>query len=237
MSERPTFTYFGHATVMFEMPSGESILIDPWVDNNPACPEELKELDRVDGILITHGHGDHVGDAIEICRKHRPAKIACSHEIAVWLGQNGVKNASGMNLGGSQDVLGAWVTQVRADHSSGLLDADGRLLDGGEPSGFVVRMPDGFTFYHAGDTALFSDMQLIAEMHAPELGFLPIGDLYTMGPAAAARACRFLGLRQVVPIHYGTFPSLTGTPEQLRIELATFGVDCEVLEMAPGDRL
>jgi L-ascorbate metabolism protein UlaG (beta-lactamase superfamily) len=139
-----------------------------------------------------------------------------------------------MNLGGSQEVLGCKVSMVRADHSCGLLD-DGEILYGGTAAGYVVRLPEGYTFYHAGDTALFSDMQLIAEIHRPELAFLPIGDLFTMDPAQAARACRLLGVREVVPIHWGTFPALTGTPEQLAKAVGDLGITCRVVRLDPGD--
>ncbi|MEO8504394.1 MAG: metal-dependent hydrolase [Acidobacteriota bacterium] len=230
---RPKFTWLGHATVTFELESGEVVLIDPWVAGNPSCPAAAKELSRLDAVLITHAHSDHMDDAVELCTRHRPRKVIGTFELCRWLAAQGVENTAGMNLGGTQDVLGLAVSMVRADHSSGLLD-DGKFLDGGIASGYVVRMPNGFTFYHAGDTALFSDMRLIAEMYRPELAFLPIGDHFTMGPAAAARACGFLGVSQVVPIHWGTFPILTGQPEALRRSLGELGVACEVLEAIPG---
>jgi len=139
-----------------------------------------------------------------------------------------------MNHGGSQDVLGCKVSMVRADHSCGILDGD-QILYGGTAAGFVVRLPDGYTFYHAGDTALFSDMQLIADLYRPELAFLPIGDLFTMDPLQAARACRLLEVRRVIPIHWGTFPALTGTPEQLEMVLDDLGIGCEVVTLQPGN--
>jgi len=145
-----------------------------------------------------------------------------------------VENTSAMNLGGSQKVLGHQVSMVRADHSCGISDGD-RILYGGVAAGYVVRLDSGYTFYHAGDTALFTDMQLIAELYRPELAFLPIGDLFTMGPHQAARACRLLEVRRVVPVHWGTFPLLTGTPDQLESQLASMGVACQVRTLQPGD--
>jgi L-ascorbate metabolism protein UlaG (beta-lactamase superfamily) len=139
-----------------------------------------------------------------------------------------------MNLGGSQEVLGHKVSMVRADHSCGISDGD-RILYGGTAAGYVVRLEGGYTFYHAGDTALFSDMQLIAELYRPELAFLPIGDLFTMGPDQAARACRYLGVRRVIPIHWGTFPLLTGTPESLGSHLESLGIACEMRPLQPGE--
>ena len=139
-----------------------------------------------------------------------------------------------MNLGGCQEVLGMQVIMVRADHSCGISDGD-QILYGGSASGYVVKLPGGYTFYHAGDTALFSDMQLFSEIYRPELAFLPIGDLFTMDPRQAARACRYLGVRHVIPIHWGTFPALTGTPEKLVKALEDLGINTAVLALAPGE--
>lgn len=231
---RPKFTYLGHATVRCDLPGGEVVLIDPWVQNNPACPEKLKRLDRLDAVLITHAHFDHIGDAVELCKRHQPKKVVACFEICNWLAGKGVENCSGMNVGGCQDVLGSSVIMVRADHSCGISEGD-QILYGGVAAGFVVRLPGGYTFYHSGDTALFSDMQLIGEIYRPELAFLPIGDLFTMDPQQAARACRFLGVRKVVPIHWGTFPLLTGTPEKLRNSLDDHGISCEMIALKPGE--
>lgn len=227
---RPKFTFLGHATVRCDLPGGEVVLIDPWL-GNPSCPPSGKELSRLDAILVTHGHSDHIADAAELARRFG-ARVIANYEIVTWLAGQGVTTGTGMNLGGAVEVLGMRATMVRADHSSGLPDGS----YGGIASGFVVSMPDeSFTFYHAGDTALFSDLQLIGELYRPELAFLPIGDVFTMDPEQAARACRFLGVRRVVPIHWGTFPALTGTPDQLARSLDRLGVACEVVRLAPGE--
>ena len=231
--QRPKFTYLGHATVRCDLPDGEVVLIDPWVENNPSCPEEHCGFDRLDAMLVTHGHFDHIGDAVALARRHTPRKVVANFEICHWLEGKGVGNTSAMNLGGSQEVLGLSVTMVRADHSCGILD-DGELVYGGTAAGYVVRLPGGYTFYHAGDTALYSDMQLIGELYRPELAFLPIGDLFTMDPHQAARACRYLGVRTVVPIHWGTFPLLTGTPEELETACDDLGINCRVVRLDPG---
>jgi L-ascorbate metabolism protein UlaG (beta-lactamase superfamily) len=231
---RPRFTYLGHATVRCDLPGGEVILIDPWVENNPACPDELKSFDRLDAVLITHGHFDHMGDAVAICEEHAPAQVVANFEICNWLESKGVESCSPMNTGGSQEVLGCKVSMVRADHSSGITDGD-TIVYGGVAGGFVVRLPEGYTFYHAGDTALFTDMQLIAEMHRPELAFLPIGDRFTMDPHQAARACRLLGVREAIPIHWGTFPPLTGTPKQFETCCGDLGNNCTVVTLQHGE--
>lgn len=232
--QRPKFTYLGHSTVRCDLPDDRVALIDPWVANNPACPDDQKDLGRLDVLLITHAHFDHMGDAVEVAQRYEPEIVVGCFEVCQYLEGKGVKNCSPMNLGGTQRVLDLQVSMVRADHSSGLIE-DGRLLDGGIASGFVIRLPSGYTFYHAGDTALFSDMQLLAELYRPELAFLPIGDLFTMDPHQAARACRYLGVRKVVPIHWGTFPALTGTPEQLEQALSDLGVNCETVVLQPGE--
>lgn len=232
--DRPRFTYLGHATVRCDLPGGEVMLIDPWVMGNPSCPEELKTFDRLDAVLITHGHSDHMADAVEIARRYRPRVVVGTFEVCEWLTSQGVEGCAAMNLGGSQEVLGARVSMVRADHSAAM-GGGGGMITGGVASGYVVRLEGGYTFYHAGDTALFSDMQLIAELFRPELAFLPIGDRFTMDPLQAVRACRYLGVRQVVPIHWGTFPLLTGTPEQFERAAADFGLNAEIVTLQPGE--
>lgn len=236
-ADTPKLTFLGHATVRWEMPGGEVVLIDPWVGQNPSCPAELRELDRVDAMLITHAHFDHIADAVELAKRHRPKAVVGCFEVCAWLERQGVENTAPMNLGGSQEVLGHRVTMVRADHSCGITDTDGRIVYGGVAAGYVVRASDGFTFYHAGDTALFTDMQLIAQLYRPELAFVPIGDLFTMDPIQAAWACRYLEVRRVVPIHWGTFPALTGTPAALEGALEEMGVRCRVVTLLPGESI
>ena len=233
----PRLTFLGHATVRIDLPDGRVALIDPWVEGNPACPEGHKSFDRVDAILVTHGHFDHFADVLPLARQHGPEIVVGTWEICGWLTKKGVENASGMNPGGTQQVLGLEVTQVQAVHSSSIDDGE-RMIYGGVATGYVIRDPaSGFVFYHSGDTCLFSDMKLIAELYQPSLAFLPIGDHFTMGPRQAAHACGYLGIETVVPIHYGTFPMLTGTPEELALELATLGVSCQVRALRPGESL
>lgn len=226
-------TYLGHATFMAKSAAGKSILIDPWVMSNPACPGPLKELERVDMMLITHGHFDHIGDAVAIGKKHAP-KVIGIYEICLWLEKKGVKNTLPMNKGGSQSVDGIRITMVHADHSCGLLEEDGSIIYGGEAVGYVVEFENGFSIYHAGDTNVFGDMKIIGELYRPEVALLPIGDLYTMSPREAAYALRLLGAKKVIPMHYATFPALVGTPSRLR-ELTRDIADLEVIEVKPGE--
>lgn len=226
--------WFGHSAFQVQTPGGKTIIIDPWVQGNPACPESEKYLNKVDLMLITHGHSDHLGDAVSIAQKHQPV-IACIYEIFLYLSKNGVQNFQPMNKGGTIHWEGISVTMVNAFHSSGI-DTDGEVLTGGEPAGFVVKLEDGFTFYHAGDTCVFGDMKIIGELYQPQLAMLPIGDRFTMSPREAAYAIRLLGVKKVIPMHWGTFPLLTGTPDQLR-EFTRGWEDLEILAMRPGEQI
>ena len=221
-----TFTWYGHACVEVVTGEGGRILFDPWF-GNPTSPRRADDVDRCDLLLVSHGHGDHMGDALALASRLRPA-WPCIHEMSLWLARQlpgGAEQVVGMNKGGTLEAAGLRVTMVRAEHSAGDWAADlGVPLHLGEPAGFVVELENGTRIYHAGDTDVFGDMRLIGEMHAPDVAFLPIGGHYTMGPPGAARAVELLGVRTVVPIHYGTFPLLAGTPRQLRDELAARGL-------------
>ena len=214
---RNTITYFGHSTFSLTTPSGAVAMIDPWVMNNPRCPKELKKVERLDVIFASHGHSDHIGDLVELGKKHKP-EIVAIFELAMWLGKKGLgKSIRPMSKGGTQTVGEFSVTMTHAFHSSSVEDGD-HLLYAGEAAGLIIRMPGGFTVYHAGDTSVFGDMKLIGDLYKPDLAMLPIGDNFTMGPHEAALAVKFLGVKEVIPMHYATFPQLTGTPEEFRNE-------------------
>jgi len=222
-------TWLGHGSFQFRLPSGQVILMDPWTDGNPSFPKGF-QIDRVDTICITHGHFDHIHDAVPLAKKFSPEVIAI-FETCNWLESKGVKNTRPMNKGGSQRAGYVTVTMTHAVHSCGILD-DGKILYGGEAAGFVLRLDDGRAVYFAGDTNVFSDMELIRQIYHPELAILPIGDLYTMSPVEAALACRLLSVKKVIPMHFGTFPALTGTPAQLKERLVSQEIDVWPLE--PG---
>jgi len=228
-------TYFGHSTFSFTTPSGQVALIDPWIMSNPRCPEALKKLARVDVIFLTHAHSDHLGDLLAIAAEFRP-KVVAIFETCLWLAEKGFeKQILPMSKGGSQQVGEFGATMTHAMHSNSI-EENGRRLYAGEPAGFVLRLPGKVTVFHAGDTALFGDMKLIAELYRPQLAMLPIGDLYTMGPREAAYAIRLLAVKHVVPMHYATFPVLTGDPDALREETREIpGLTIHALQ--PGESL
>jgi L-ascorbate metabolism protein UlaG (beta-lactamase superfamily) len=224
-------TWLGHGTFQLGLDSGEVVLIDPWTNGNPSFPAG-HDFDRLDVMLITHGHFDHIADAVDLARKFKPQVIA-NYEICAWLESKGVENACGMNKGGAQQAGPMKVTMTHALHSSGISD-EGRILYGGEPGGYILHLPDGRNAYFAGDTAVMAEMGLYAELYRPELAFLPIGDLFTMGPEEAALACRLLKISKVIPMHFGTFPPLIGRPEQLAGLLGPES-PTEVWPLTPGE--
>jgi len=228
-------TWLGHATFLIETPSGKKIIIDPWVAKNPKTPAAFKSFDRLDVILCTHGHGDHSGDLVELAKKHS-ATVAGIYELCTWASKKGAKQTAPMNKGGTQKVGDIRVTMVNAHHSAAIED-DGQIVYGGEPCGYVLEFENGLRIYHAGDTCVFGDMAIIRELYKPDLAMLPIGDLYTMGPLEAAYACRLLQPKAVIPMHWGTFPALTGTPAELSRRLSEAEIAVEVITMGPGETI
>jgi L-ascorbate metabolism protein UlaG (beta-lactamase superfamily) len=226
-------TWLGHATLHIQTAKGTSILIDPFIEHNPKYPKGYELPKKIDLLLLTHGHSDHAADVISVAKKYEPTVVAI-FELAHWLGSKKVGNVVGMNMGGAYKFQDVTATMVEARHSSSIED-DGHLIYGGEPAGFVIAVEGGPTIYLAGDTAVYSDMQLIRELHHPQLAILPIGDYYTMGPKAAALAAKYVGAGTVLPVHYGTFPPLTGTPDELKEFLKGTGIEVKAIQ--PGESL
>ena len=225
-------TWLGHSAFELVTKGGKTVLFDPWVSGNPATPEALRAPARADVVALSHAHGDHASDVTAIAKKFG-CPVVCSYECYAWLESQGVETCMAMGKGGTVRTAGLAFTMTHAIHSSSF-DVPGRPYGGGE-AGYVVTLEDGFRIYYAGDTGPMADMMVIAELYAPDLAVLPIGDLYTMGPREAAWATHKLGVKWVVPMHYGTFPALTGTPEALRAELKARGCAAEVVEPKPGE--
>ena len=224
-------TWLGHATFRVETPEGKTLYIDPWIAGNPMCPTADKIVHKADVLLCTHGHGDHIGDAVEVGKKHNSLVVGI-YELCIWLKSKGVTQISPMNKGGTQTVAGVKVTMVHAVHSCGIQDGD-QIIYGGEACGYVLEFSNGVKIYHAGDTNVFSDMAIIRDLYAPKIVMLPIGDHFTMSPGEAAYACKLLKPETVIPMHFGTFPLLTGTPN----ELQKLVPEVKVLEMKPGETI
>jgi L-ascorbate metabolism protein UlaG (beta-lactamase superfamily) len=222
-----TATWLGHAAFRFDSPGGTRIYLDPWLEN-PACPESEREPERVDVIALTHGHADHVGQTVELAKRFSPALVAMV-EVGGFLERQGVRTGyvTAFNKGGTVEAGGVRFTMTDAKHSSSC--PDGHY--GGEAAGFVIQFEDGTKVYAAGDTCVFGDMELIGRLYQPDVAILPIGGHYTMDPEQAALALELLRVTRCVPCHYGTFPILTGTPDELRS--AVPGV--EVIAPAPGE--
>ena len=220
-------TWLGHASFRFDSPSGKRVYVDPWL-SNPKCPDGEKEPERIDVIAITHGHSDHVGETVELTKRFSPEVVAMV-ELKGWLGNQGanVGDAPGPNKGGTVDADGIKITLVNAFHSSASNDGD--YL--GEAAGLVIEVENGTKLYFAGDTCVFGDMQLIGRIYSPDVAILPIGGHFTMDPREAGVALELLGVQRCVPCHYGTFPLLAGTPDELRQHAQ--GV--EIIELQPGE--
>jgi L-ascorbate metabolism protein UlaG (beta-lactamase superfamily) len=229
-AKKTRITWLGHATVLVETAAGTNILIDPFIAQNPKYPKATVLPPKIQYILLTHGHGDHISDAVPVAQKHGSTVVAI-YELAAYVAGKGVANTIGMNLGGTVQLDDVAATMVEAKHSSAAQDEEG-THEVGIAAGFVLTITNGPVLYHAGDTAVFGDMNLIRELYEPKIAMLPIGGHFTMDPRQAALAVRFLSPEVVLPLHFGTFPPLKGTPQQLAA-LVEPGV--QVVNWEPGD--
>jgi L-ascorbate metabolism protein UlaG (beta-lactamase superfamily) len=225
-------TWLGHATVLVQTAKGTNLLIDPFIEHNPKYPKGFELPERIHYVLLTHGHGDHVSDAVPVAKKHK-SNVVAIYELAAHMNKEGAENVTGMNIGGTAQLDDVAVTMVEAKHSAGVESKDGTQY-AGVATGFVLTIADGPVLYHSGDTTVFSDMKLIRDLYHPEIAMLPIGGFYTMGPREAALAAQFLAPKAILPIHFGTFPPLTGTPDELD---ALLKGSIEVIRLAPGESM
>lgn len=231
-----SITWLGHGGVEIATPGGLTVLIDPWF-GNPNSPRTQPQQAACDVLLVTHGHFDHFdADTLALARRLHPV-MPCIHELSLFLtGELGdAAEIIGMNQGGTVETKGLKVTMVPAEHSNGDLMGSDRVHYFGNPIGFVIELENGYRVYHSGDTTVFSDMALIRDLYRPELAMLSIGGHFTMDPPAAALAVELLGVKDVLPIHWGTFPILAGTPKALADAVKARGVKATVHDWKPGD--
>ena len=229
-----TVTFLGHSAFKIVSPKDVVIYIDPYLSKNPKTPAEMKTVEKADLILVTHGHMDHVGDTLAVAEKTN-AKIVVIPELGRYLNKKGAKNVVGMNKGGTLISHGIAITMVHALHTSSITEGDQDIY-AGDPAGCVIRFENGFTLYHAGDTGVFGDMKILGEIYQPELSLLPIGSRFTMDPKEATYAAKLLGSKYVIPMHYGTFPLLTGTAEEF-LKLMKEIPQTKVIVVKPGETI
>jgi L-ascorbate metabolism protein UlaG (beta-lactamase superfamily) len=223
-------TWLGHSTVLVQTAKGTNILIDPFMAQNPKYPKDFALPSKIHYILLTHGHGDHISDTVPVAKRHGSTVVAI-YELAEYMAGKGVSETIGMNLGGTVQLDDVAATMVEAKHSAAAQDEKG-VHNVGVAAGYVLTIDGGPVLYHAGDTAVFADMSLIRELYAPKVAMLPIGGHFTMGPKEAAVAARLLAPEVILPLHFGTFPPLKGTPEEVA---ALVGPGVKVVNWKPSE--
>lgn len=222
-------TWLGHSTFLLE--GSRKVLIDPFLSGNPLAAKKPEEV-HAEFILVTHGHGDHLGDTVSIAKRIK-AKVVCIHELSRILCKYGVE-VVGMNIGGTAKFNNLKVTLVPAVHSADIEDEFGNIVSAGTPVGFVVEM-DNVTVYHTGDTNVFMDMKLIGELYEPDIMLLPIGDYYTMGIKEAVKALELVKPKIAIPMHYDTFPVIKQDPKEFEKAVRAAKLDVKVVVLKPGE--
>jgi L-ascorbate metabolism protein UlaG (beta-lactamase superfamily) len=233
-----TLTWLGHASVLLTSASGTRVIFDPWLEN-PKVPADLGDLGELDVICVTHGHFDHMASVIPLAIA-TGATVVCVPEMAAYFASAGLSELAEMNKGGTLRLQDLTFTMVGADHSCGVHGGENApSIYGGNPVGFVVGLPagEGGPIYISGDTNVFSDMAIVRDLYAPELGLMPIDGHYNMGPREAAYAINLLGLTRFAPYHYGTFPLLAGTPEELAEHLRAASSPTALVNWQPGESI
>ena len=215
-------TWFGHAAFKIEI-AGRTVLIDPWLDGNPTSPVRASEITQADIVYVTHDHGDHLGDAFDICKRTKSTFVS-AFELGNYATENGVEKVAGLGIGGSVEIKGVRLSITQAVH----------MASKGAPTGVVIE-GEGKTVYHAGDTALFGDMRLIGELHRLDVAMVPVGDYYTMGANEAAESVKMLKPKAVIPMHYKTFPVLAQSPDEFVRKVKEKVPKVKVVVLKPGE--